>query len=565
MLPTIEVPPGGQSATEKAAGLFRACVRLGSDPTNSEAGSLKRFFAKLGLDLSKENIDPRFDIVARITQLSLEYGFPTFVKLSSHNQPQDNEKSLDMRINKADEDWMRGNHASYRPVRLARVYSNSLLLYDSRLDSAGLADRIIKAEAIVLAFITAIRRSYLPPPIRATTVRGVGRFTQGYVSAEFWVSYIGHSTEFTFKATDTLYVRENATGLVVLLLDDTRLSRNDSRLLLAWSLLHQLLPYAHGRKMVELAQSRYHTRRDPVGEFCYATVSKVMAVGVSQRYFRTSMEYKINETDWIDEGVWCLMIEKAKKLFVKIEYPEELASETLADALYASIPDVGVDFFHPYLESHRLLTIRDVRGNVAGDINTATANAAYSSELHSVFIYAGLLQPPVFINDGPAAMNYGGLGQIASHEMMHSLDASNIYYDYRRNKASLGSTQTMKLYTARAESASRARTISDVTDSEGFVDWAGIQIAYAAYRRLPLGELDRGVPDVGLSAEQLFFVSYCLKWCTGVRGTRRDPRGRYWHGRSRCMVPLQNMPEFAKAFNCKQGDVMSPKNRCQFW
>ncbi|KAL1472791.1 hypothetical protein MTO96_039102, partial [Rhipicephalus appendiculatus] len=107
-----------------------------------------------------------------------------------------------------------------------------------------------------------------------------------------------------------------------------------------------------------------------------------------------------------------------------------------------------------------------------------------------------------------------------------------------------------------------ARQLNDRIDSEGFADYSGILLAYYAYHSLPAAERDARVPDISLSAEQSFFVAHCLKWCDLV--TRREG-GRYWAGRSRCIVPLQNMPEFAAAFGCKAGDLMNPPNRCDFW
>ncbi|KAH7951719.1 hypothetical protein HPB52_011708 [Rhipicephalus sanguineus] len=105
--------------------------------------------------------------------------------------------------------------------------------------------------------------------------------------------------------------------------------------------------------------------------------------------------------------------------------------------------------------------------------------------------------------------------------------------------------------------------VDDQVDSEGFADFTGLQLAYAAYRRLKPRERLAVVPDVGLTAEQTFFVAHCLKWCDLI--ARRRPTSRYWPGRSRCIVPLRNMPEFAAAFSCSQGSPMNPKSKCSFW
>ncbi|XP_077524160.1 membrane metallo-endopeptidase-like 1 [Amblyomma americanum] len=186
-----------------------------------------------------------------------------------------------------------------------------------------------------------------------------------------------------------------------------------------------------------------------------------------------------------------------------------------------------------------------------------------------------MLQPPVFIPGAPAAFNYGGIGQIAAHELTHAFDVSNVEVSTWLEWFKLKNTTTHQLYASKvlclrssyiqAESETRDRTLDTRTDSEGLVDCMGVQLAYAAFRSLPDAERRETLPGVDLTAEQIFFVSYCLKWCSSVPGTKRAPGGLYWHSRSRCIVPLRNMAQFAEAFSCKRGDPMNPVKKCSFW
>ncbi|XP_077523503.1 neprilysin-1-like [Amblyomma americanum] len=592
MLATISVAKCRQRATEKAAGLFKACRRLASNASNSEVKSLRRFASKLGLDMSNMPFDPNFDVLDRIMRLSLEYGFHTFVKFSaikSHLY----RPILSIWAHKADADWMKSKYSQYTRWQLVRVYRAILRRYNQRLDTTAFAARIIGAEVIVESFFANISRN--PPLEVVTTVRDLWKYTTGYVSKGDWVSHIRNYTNHTFTADNTVSVVQNATALVVLLLDGARLHRDDSRLLLAWSLLRQLLPFASSQDMVEAMKARgYGTNAYAIYHFCYTIVEKVMPLAASLRYFsnvlpasalasskqvamnvRAAQENKINETYWLGDELRRIMLAKSKSLFMIVGYPEGLGNESLVEAFYAGFPDVGKKFFNPFLESHRLVTTLNIRGTLPGAFKTAASRAAYSTHQHVLILWPGLLQPPVFINNAPAAMKYGGLGQVAGHEMMHPFDVSNIEYDSQLQYVQFNDSRPLQIYASkllclrasyqRAESESRARTTDDVTDSEGFVDFAGIQLAYAAYRSLPYDERSATVPGLGLNAEQTFFVTHCLKRCTARNGTRRVAGSRYWHGRSRCIVPLRNMPEFARAFSCKPGDPMSPKQTCDFW
>ncbi|KAK8767579.1 hypothetical protein V5799_005643 [Amblyomma americanum] len=247
----------------------------------------------------------------------------------------------------------------------------------------------------------------------------------------------------------------------------------------------------------------------------------------------------------------------------------------LVDAYAVDVPDIGGNFTAPYLTARRISTLDAFRRDFNVSFDTANVNAFYSPRGKSVRIMGGLLQPPVFILGAPAAFNYGSIGQIAGHELMHAFDVGGITLNAWITLVNLENTTAKQLYTSKvlclrssynqAESESRDRTLDSRTDSEGFVDFVGIQIAYAAYRSLPDAERRETLPGVDLTAEQIFFVSHCLKWCSSVPGTKRAPGGLYWHSRSRCIVPLRNMAQFAEAFSCKRGDPMSPVKKCSFF
>ncbi|XP_077522205.1 neprilysin-1-like [Amblyomma americanum] len=284
---------------------------------------------------------------------------------------------------------------------------------------------------------------------------------------------------------------------------------------------------------------------------------------------------KFSTAAWIRDPVRNLTLRKSRGLRLIMGYPNELANDSLVDAFYDAFPEVGASFFTPYLESHRLLTSRIFMEDATENFTTGVANAYYRPGRNTMTILAGVVQPPLFIEEGPPAYNYGGLGQVVGHEIMHGYDVNGITLDETVNRVDYEDTQTMREYAQkvlclrasyqRVESTARALT-HDTYDSEGFADFTGMLLTYSAFKRLPAAERNRVPPDLGLNAEMTFFVSHCLKWCgTSKTNQRRRPGGRYWHTRSRCLVPLMNMPEFSAAFSCKAGSFMNPAKKCTFW
>ncbi|KAL3205309.1 hypothetical protein MRX96_011207 [Rhipicephalus microplus] len=407
--------------------------------------------------------------------------------------------------------------------------------------------------------------------------------SRGLSGTADWFRLYQKFTNNFYVGSDEVILWDNATSVVVFLTDNTRFNQEDTRLLLAWTVLRKLVVYTSAVAMKRLQEA-------PVEDFCMKTVSGVLDAAVTSRYVSTytprrafqaattlalnmikALQYKMTHTPWIVPPVQNVTLKKARSMRLVMGYPKHLENTTELEKFYATFPDAGPGFVTPYLEMHRHLTSQTFSNNETENFTTGHANAFYSAGQNSMTILGGIVQPPMYFPDGTAALNYGGLGQIIGHEIMHAYDIDGITYDDTAHSVKFGNTSTMREYERKVlclrssyEAAERrARQLTDATDSEGFADYSGIQLAYAAYRSLLAAERDATLPDVNLSAEQTFFVAHCLKWCDLIK--KRKPGGRYWPGRSRCIVPLQNMPEFARAFGCNAGDLMNPSKRCDFW
>ncbi|XP_077524253.1 neprilysin-1-like [Amblyomma americanum] len=595
MLVNIVIPSSHQKATEKAAGLFRACTRLGSDSTYSEVPSLKRFLSRLGLDLSNMPYDPEFDILDRVTSLSFEFGLPIFVKFGMFKSPPEiQDYILEMRINIEDENWLRLKHQELSDTDLEGLYLDYLRDYDQSILDSRISQRIIASELIMRKFLYDLRLKKIFALTR-TTVEMLGTLTEGSISKDQWVWVVQKYTSKILNATDPVLLWDNAPAVVGLLMDSKQMSRHDARILLGWTLVRRLLPLAHGTWFTK-ASKEWGGGEGYTYDFCYEIISSVMALALTQRYLNTfvprnavesarsvltnvmdTMVNKIGNTSWIEDPVKTILLWKARDMALLTAYPDEYANETMVEKFYERFPDVDAEFFSPYVASRRLLTIRIFRRHANAILRPATPNALYGFQENIIKVYAGILQPPVYIEGAPAAINYGGLGQVAGHEMMHAYDVKGIALDQKgRPLDNLKPTASMRAYEEkvlclrasyeRAEPHSRARTTDHWIDSEGFADYTGLLLAHSAFQRLSVTEREEALPGILLTAQQLFFVAHCAKWCAPPsESPRRHPEQSYWPSRSRCIVPLQNMPEFADAYQCKPGDPLNPEERCSFW
>ena len=103
---------------------------------------------------------------------------------------------------------------------------------------------------------------------------------------------------------------------------------------------------------------------------------------------------------------------------------------------------------------------------------------------------------------------------------------------------------------------------------ESIADLGGLNLAYRALQKAGKGK--KPAPIGGLTADQRFFLAFAQVWASNDRPeferlivtTDPHPLSRF-----RAIAAPANMPEFARAFECKEGDAMarSPAIRCQIW
>ncbi|KAL1440482.1 hypothetical protein MTO96_009415 [Rhipicephalus appendiculatus] len=182
-----------------------------------------------------------------------------------------------------------------------------------------------------------------------------------------------------------------------------------------------------------------------------------------------------------------------------------------------------------------------------------------------MILYLNLLQPP-FYRVIPS-IDYGAAGQIAGHEMMHAFDVDGKRRDDNNTEGEWWSRESNEEYNKRVvdicklygrQHSNRGFCVED-RKSEILADFAVLRAVYNAYHQVPgSSEQLKGLPE--FSSDMLFFISYCMKWCSTLA-----PDPRYPEHEDRCNVPLQHMQEFSATFNCTEGEVMNPRKKIRFW
>jgi putative endopeptidase len=213
------------------------------------------------------------------------------------------------------------------------------------------------------------------------------------------------------------------------------------------------------------------------------------------------------------------------------------------------------------------------------DMTPPTVNAYYNPNLNEIAFPAGILQPPFFDADRDDAMNYGDIGGAIGHELTHGFDDEGARFDAQGNLKDWWTPEDLKNFQARGECIAKQFDAFEVepglhengklVEGESIADLGGVVIAYVAFRNTLKGKPEPAPID-GFTADQRFFISFAQSWADNFRPeyarliaqTNVHPIDRF-----RTLGPLANIPEFAKAFECKvKSPMVRPEGqRCRIW
>ncbi|OLC08272.1 MAG: hypothetical protein AUH41_08705 [Gemmatimonadetes bacterium 13_1_40CM_66_11] len=208
-------------------------------------------------------------------------------------------------------------------------------------------------------------------------------------------------------------------------------------------------------------------------------------------------------------------------------------------------------------------------------ITVPTVNAYYDPTKNEMVFPAGALMPQTFDASADDAANYGSLGgSWAGHELTHGFDDEGRHYDARGNLRDWWQPSDSTHFVAQAALVERQfneyiqvdtfHVNGKLTEGENIADWGGVLVGYDALQAALARDRRPGLIE-GYTPEQRYFIAYAQSWRVHNRPEQLrtrvtvDPHApEQW----RVNGPLSNIPAFARAFGCKEGDPMvRPKEK----
>ena len=290
-----------------------------------------------------------------------------------------------------------------------------------------------------------------------------------------------------------------------------------------------------------------------------------------------AFEHGLPALAWMDDATRGRAAEKVETLIDKIGYPDSWRDysqlEVVPDSYFAN--RLAANAFEFDYEADKIGKPVD---RSEWGMTPQQVNAYYNPLWNEIVFPAGILQPPFFHKDFPAAMNYGGIGGVIGHELTHGFDDQGRKFAPDGRLREWWEPEVAERFEERAqcvadfyselEVAPGAKVNGQLTLGENIADIGGVKEAYQAYEAW---EERNGAPEPlvdGLTDDQLFFVSWSQVWCSIATEERErlqvttDPHSP---ARFRATAPLMMHPGFAEAFHCEPGTPMAPAERCEVW
>lgn len=196
-----------------------------------------------------------------------------------------------------------------------------------------------------------------------------------------------------------------------------------------------------------------------------------------------------------------------------------------------------------------------------------TVDAYHDMLQNRIVLPAALLQPPLFDPEADPALNYAGLGVILGHEMAHAFDAMGSRIDadgVQRDWLPSEDRARFDALAARLVEQFDAYTIGGhridgaLTLDENLADLGGLGIALDALRQATANMPD---PEIdGMKRKERFFANFAFTWrsvTTAERLALELATNTHVPGRVRADGAPSNLPAFAQAFNCTEGQPMA--------
>lgn len=282
---------------------------------------------------------------------------------------------------------------------------------------------------------------------------------------------------------------------------------------------------------------------------------------------REALKARIENLDWMSKETKAKAIEKWNTFDPKIGYPDKWRDYSglkvrREDGYFRNV--LAARAFENAFQMSKIGKPADPK---EWGMAPQEVNAYYNPLKNEIVFPAAILQPPYFDPQADPALNYGGIGAVIGHEMLHGYDDEGSQFDAAGNNRNWWTEEDMKNFKARTAkliaqfdeyvAIDDLHVKGELTLGENIADLGGINVALDALNRALMTA--RIAPIDGFTQQQRFFLSWAVGWRRHYRAEEMRVRlntDPHAPPRFRANGAPSNLEAFARAFDCKPTDAM---------
>ncbi len=293
-----------------------------------------------------------------------------------------------------------------------------------------------------------------------------------------------------------------------------------------------------------------------------------------------AMGRDIDSVTWMQPATKREAHQKLAAVMEKIGYPDKWIDYSSLTVTRDSFP-ANIEHAVAFEFKRQLSFIGKPLDRTQWLMTPPTVDAYEDPQTNTINFPAGILQPVYFDAQQDDVINYGAEGAVVGHELTHDFDDQGRKFDVKGNLRDWWTAEDAKQYDERGACVAKEYTgpvpgvtgvqqDGKLTQGEDTADNGGIYLALSALTA-DLMRQSKTIEDKdanGLTNLQRFFIAYGTAWCDEIRPElARTLILTNPHSMPELRVNnvVSNMPEFQKAFSCKDGQPMVHATKCRVW
>lgn len=282
-----------------------------------------------------------------------------------------------------------------------------------------------------------------------------------------------------------------------------------------------------------------------------------------------ALKTRLQNLDWMSDATKEKALEKWATFTPKVGYPDKWREwgglATSRDSYVGNVL-AAAQFNHDF----EMAKIGKPVDKTEWGMSPQTVNAYYNPLQNEIVFPAAILQPPFFDPEADLALNYGGIGAVIGHEMLHGYDDRGSQFDAQGNFANWWQKADREGFEARTAklveqfdnyvAIDGLHVNGELTLGENIADLGGLTVAWDALQTaLADAGVDADAEIDGYTPGQRFFMNWATVWRRNYTPDELKVRlntDSHAPAEFRAIGAPSNMPSFAAAFQCQPGDAM---------